>query len=144
MPKNNTSNVSLTGFDSIFKSTISSNTHEEIVLMPLDELHHPDFHPFHVNDDIEMERLVKSVKKYGVREPGIVRIKDDGTHELLAGFRRKRASELAEIPHMPVIINDSAMEIEAVGRSVGYNSADTFRRAFKRVMGISPSNYRRL
>ena len=103
MPKNVTPNISLTGFDSIFKSTVPGNTHEEIVLMPLDELLSPDFHPFQVNDDDEMNRLVDSVKKYGVREPGIARIKDDGTHELLAGFRRKRASELAKIPYMPVI-----------------------------------------
>ena len=103
MPKNVTPNISLTGFDSIFKSTVKSNTHEEIVLMPLDELLSPDFHPFQVNDDDEMNRLADSVKKYGVREPGIARIKDDGTHELLAGFRRKRASEHAKIPYMPVI-----------------------------------------
>jgi len=103
VPKSNTPNISLTGFDSIFKSTVPSNTHEEIVLMPLDELLPPDYHPFQVNDDDEMNRLVESVKKHGVREPGIVRIKDDGTHELLAGFRRKRASELAAIPYLPVI-----------------------------------------
>jgi AraC-like DNA-binding protein len=32
--------------------------------------------------------------------------------------------------------------IEALGVRVGYGNANTFRRAFKRVMGISPSEYR--
>ncbi|MGI5898340.1 MAG: helix-turn-helix domain-containing protein [Christensenellales bacterium] len=37
---------------------------------------------------------------------------------------------------------DDAIEIEALCQMVGYNSSNTFRRAFKRVMGVSPSAYR--
>ena len=51
-----------------------------------------------------MQRLVNSVKHYGVREPGIVRPRIEGGYELLAGNRRKRACELAGIDVMPVII----------------------------------------
>jgi ParB family chromosome partitioning protein len=53
-----------------------------------------------------MERLVKSVKQYGVREPGLARPRKDGGYELVAGNRRKRASELAGILTMPVIIRE--------------------------------------
>jgi len=53
-----------------------------------------------------MERLVKSVKKYGVREPGLARPRVEGGYELLSGNRRKRACELAGIDIMPVIIRE--------------------------------------
>jgi ParB family chromosome partitioning protein len=77
-----------------------------ITEVPLPELFPPDFHPFQVNDGAEMERLAESVKEYGVREPGLVRPKPDGSYELLVGNRRKRACELAEKVSMPVIIRE--------------------------------------
>ena len=114
-------NLSLSGYNDIFASTveaapannesgdITSETHGEcIVEILLEELHPPEFHPFHVNDDEAMERLAANIKRYGVREPGLVRPRADGGYELLAGNRRKRGCELAKLPTMPVIIR--AME----------------------------------
>jgi len=46
----------------------------QIVELPFSELHPPEFHPFQVNDDVAMARLVKSVKQYGgIRKPGLAR-----------------------------------------------------------------------
>lgn len=72
----------------------------------LTQLHPPGFHPFQVNDDEAMEQLVKSVKRYGVWEPGLARPRAEGGYELIAGNRRKRACELAGISAMPVIIRE--------------------------------------
>jgi len=77
-----------------------------ITEIPLAELYPPDFHPFEVKDDPAMSRLVRSVKRYGVREPGLARPRAEGGYELLAGNRRKRACELAGIAAMPVIIRE--------------------------------------
>ena len=74
--------------------------------IPLANLHPPEFHPFQVNDDEAMEQLVKSVKRYGVREPGLARPRAEGGFELIAGNRRKRSCELAGIATMPVIIRE--------------------------------------
>ena len=52
-------------------------------------------HPYKVQDDEDMERLVESIKEHGVITPALVRQKDDGRYELIAGHRRKRASEIA-------------------------------------------------
>ena len=113
--------AALVGFGDIFQSTakpIAANTGpvmpavgERVVEIPLAELHPPEFHPFQVNDDESMERLVKNIKKYGVREPGLVRPRtnDNGNpdgYELVCGNRRKRACELAGIPTLPVIIRE--------------------------------------
>jgi len=114
LPKNKQiPNISLSGYNDIFESTVepansvTADTHgERIVEIPLTELHPPEFHPFHVNDDDAMERLTQNIKQYGVREPGLARPRADGGYELLAGNRRKRACERAELPTMPVIIRE--------------------------------------
>ena len=110
MPKPKTSgNLALAGFDDIFAPTIDSYAQvegESVVEIPIAELHPPEFHPFQVNDDTSMTRLVESIKRYGVREPGLVRPRADGGYELLCGNRRKRACELAGILTMPVIIRN--------------------------------------
>jgi ParB family chromosome partitioning protein len=93
----------LAGFDSIFDSNSDRNS---VVMVQLSELRSPEFHPFHVSDDAAMDRLVKSVTLYGVREPGIVRPLCDGGFELIAGNRRKRACELAGLSAMPVIVRE--------------------------------------
>jgi len=107
--KNVTGNLALTGYEDIFQPTMTPATNvtgETIIHIPLAELHPPDFHPFQVNDDSEMKRLVKNIKQYGVREPGLARSRADGGYELLCGNRRKRASEIAEFTTMPVIIRE--------------------------------------
>ena len=87
---------------------ISSYTEDErVVMIPLSELHPPDFHPFQVVDDEAMCRLAESVKQHGVCEPGLVRsCANGGGYELLSGNRRKRASELVGLVTMPVIIRE--------------------------------------
>ena len=76
----------------------------EIINVPLDELHDFKNHPFKVMDDEKMSELVESIKKNGVLTPGIVRADIDGGYELISGHRRKRACELAELKEMPVIV----------------------------------------
>lgn len=77
-----------------------------VIEIPLSNLYPPGFHPFQVNDDDAMEQLVKSVKRYGVREPGLARPRAEGGYELIVGNRRRRACELAGINTMPVIIRE--------------------------------------
>lgn len=72
----------------------------------LDNLHPFSNHPFKVLDDDKMIELVESVRTHGVLVPGIVRIKDTGGYEIIAGHRRKRACEIAGLETMPVIIKE--------------------------------------
>ena len=65
----------------------------------------PD-HPFKVNDDEKMQDMVKSIKEYGVILPVIVRPKEDGTHEMISGHRRKRACELAGVKQIRCIVKN--------------------------------------
>ncbi len=77
---------------------------EDIVLIPIEQLHEFKAHPFRVRDDEAMEKLVESVKEQGVLVPVIVRKNGDAEYEIISGHRRKRAAEQAELKEIPAII----------------------------------------
>ena len=79
---------------------------EEIVYLNLSDLHPFKNHPFGVRDDAEMQGLVESVKAAGVNQPALVRPREGGGYEIIAGHRRQRASELAGFANMPCIVRN--------------------------------------
>lgn len=101
-------NISLTSYDDIFSTEESrgDSGREKIVEIPLSELHPFKNHPFRVVDDEQMQETAESIRDYGVLVPGIVRPRPEGGYEIIAGHRRKRASEIAGKETMPVIIRD--------------------------------------
>ena len=96
--------IPLQSLDALFGTT--SDEQAGIQQIALDNLHPFSNHPFKVLDDDKMAELSESVKTHGVLVPGIVRIKDTGGYEIIAGHRRKRACEIAGLKTMPVIIKD--------------------------------------
>lgn len=83
---------------------------EEIVYLDLSELHAFKDHPFEVRDDAEMQALVESVKTGGVNQPALVRPREGGGYEIVAGHRRQKASELAGYRNMPCIVRNMTDE----------------------------------
>ena len=79
---------------------------EEIVYLNLSDLHPFKDHPFGVRDDAEMKSLVESVRNGGVNQPALVRPREGGGYEIIAGHRRQRASELAGFANMPCIVRN--------------------------------------
>ena len=79
---------------------------EEVVYLDLSELHAFKDHPFKVREDAEMQSLVESVKTGGVNQPAIVRPREGGGYEIIAGHRRQKASELAGFRNMPCIVRE--------------------------------------
>lgn len=53
-----------------------------------------------------LDDLAASIREKGVIQPLIVRAKDDGTFEIVAGERRWRASQMAKIHELPVIVRE--------------------------------------
>lgn len=100
--------IKMTSYDDLFNMGSQSveESVDKIVYLPLSELHTPRNHPFKVNDDAAMQEMTDSVKQSGVLSPGIARPLENGGYELLAGNRRKRASELAGLDQMPIIIKN--------------------------------------
>ena len=106
--KSSAKNISLTPLDDLFSTEEerSKDVVGSIVNIPLSQLHDFPNHPFKVRDDDKMQETVESVKAYGVLVPAIVRQRPDGEYEIVAGHRRKRASELAGLSELPAIVRD--------------------------------------
>ena len=106
--KSSTKKIELASVDDLFSTEESRQDEqlEKIQEIPLSELHPFKDHPFKVKDDDAMIETADSIKKYGVLVPAIARPLPDGGYELVAGHRRRRASELAGKETMPVIVRD--------------------------------------
>lgn len=104
------SKIRLSSIESLFGNTETSNdidvTKEQVIEVPLADLHEFKGHPFRVQDDEKMEETVESVREHGVLVPGIVRIRTKGGYEIIAGHRRKHACELAGLGTMPVFVRN--------------------------------------
>ena len=81
-------------------------TAEHVVHIPLNELHPFPGHPYGIREDQAMQDTVDSVKQNGVVVPAIVRPRSEGGYEIVAGHRRKLASERAGFTDMPCIVRN--------------------------------------
>ena len=102
------SNINLPSLDNLFSSEQERQDAklEKIQILPLTKLHPFRNHPFQVRDDDEMDKMVDSIKEYGVMPPAIVRPRKDGGYEIVAGHRRCHASQRAGVETMPCIVRD--------------------------------------
>jgi len=79
---------------------------ERVLDIPTAEISDFPNHPFKVQLDAEMQEMAESVRQYGVLIPGLIRPKEGGGYEMVAGHRRKMASGLAGRETMPCIIRN--------------------------------------
>lgn len=103
------SRIKLPSLDSILFSTEEERQDamlEKVRLVPPEQLHEFPNHPFEVREDEEMQKMVESVRLYGVLTPLIARPLPEGGFEMIAGHRRKRACELAGLEAVPVIVRE--------------------------------------
>lgn len=105
--KSSAKNIQMTSYEDLFQiSENSGSDGEKVQEIALTELFPFRDHPFKVLDDEAMTDTVESVKTHGVLVPGIARPRAEGGYELVSGHRRKRASELAGLETMPVIVRE--------------------------------------
>ena len=79
---------------------------EQIIRLPVNELHPFPNHPYGIREDQAMQDTMDSVKLNGVVVPAIVRPRAEGGYEIVAGHRRKLASEQAGFTDMPCIVRN--------------------------------------
>ena len=97
MAKGKRPEITLPKLDDLFSSQESREEESlsKIRDIPLEMIDDFPDHPFKVKDDEDMMHLVESVIEHGILVPAILRMKEDGRYELIAGHRRKRACQLA-------------------------------------------------
>lgn len=66
-----------------------------------------EFQPRHTFRDESLEELAQSIQQHGLIQPILVRPRgDQGSYEIVAGERRWRAAQLAQLHEVPVIIRE--------------------------------------
>ena len=100
--------IKLTSVDDLFSSEESraDASRERVVELPLAEMHPFKNHPFKVLDDEKMQDTAESIREHGVLVPAIVRPREEGGYEIVAGHRRHFASQIAGLATMPAIVRD--------------------------------------
>lgn len=108
MAKGSGIKLTLPSSDELFKTQEKREEEklEKVMDLPISVISDFPNHPFKVREDKEMQDLMDSIKEYGVLVPALVRPKEDGGYEMVAGHRRKKASELAGLPEIPCIVRN--------------------------------------
>lgn len=78
----------------------------KVVKVPIDSIFPNPYQPRKTFDDAALEDLAASIAQYGVLQPLLVSPADDGRYMLIAGERRLRASKMAQLTEVPVIISE--------------------------------------
>lgn len=107
------------GLDALF----ADNSIEEIALTSAVKLKIMDIEPNRdqprkIFDEDALAELADSIAKHGVIQPLLVRPMPDGSYQLVAGERRWRASRMAGLTEVPVVIkelsDDEAMALALI------------------------------
>lgn len=94
------------GLDSLFADNSIEELDEgkSVVTLRLNDIEPNKNQPRQVFDDDSLSELADSIRDHGVLQPLIVRPLSDGSYQLVAGERRWRASRLAGLTEVPVIV----------------------------------------
>ena len=94
------------GYNALFADNSVEELGEggSVVKLRLHDIEPNKNQPRQVFDDEALSELADSIKEHGVLQPLIVRPLADGSYQLVAGERRWRASRLAGLTEVPVIV----------------------------------------
>jgi len=107
------------GLDALFTdNAVDSMGNSGPVTLSLNEIEPNREQPRKTFDETALNELADSIKRNGVLQPLLVRPMSDGSYQLVAGERRWRASRIAGLTEVPVIIremsDEQAMEISLI------------------------------
>lgn len=107
MEKNSAASL-LTSVDSLFTTQEERDiaTQPRVKEIPIDQIDDFPNHPFKVRMDDSMIEMAESVKQHGILVPAIVRPKENGHYEMVAGHRRKLACTLIAKLQLPCIVRE--------------------------------------
>jgi ParB family chromosome partitioning protein len=74
----------------------------------IEDVHPSGAQPRKQFDDARLDELAASIKTQGIIQPLVVRLRDGGGYELIAGERRWRAAQRAGLHEVPAVVRDVA------------------------------------
>ena len=98
----------LPSYDSLFSTEEERQDErlEKVIFLPINNIKDFHDHPFHVELDDDMLKLIDSIKENGMLMPALVRPTSDGSYEMVSGHRRKFAMNYLGMKEMNVIVRD--------------------------------------
>lgn len=107
MEKNSAASL-LTSVDSLFTTQEERDiaNRPRVQEIPVDKIDDFPNHPFKIRMDDSMIEMAESVKQHGILVPAIVRPKENGHYEMVAGHRRKLACTLIARLQLPCIVRE--------------------------------------
>ncbi len=97
------------GLDALLSSDSEANAQSDnLTSLALENLQPGKYQPRTHMDQASLESLADSIRSQGIMQPIVVRQVDGGKYEIIAGERRWRASKLAGLNEVPVIVRDIA------------------------------------
>jgi ParB family chromosome partitioning protein len=82
----------------------------EFFLCPVEEVHPSPSQPRQEFDPETLEELAQSIREKGLIQPVVLRKREDGGYELIAGERRWRAAQRAGLREIPAIVREAGEE----------------------------------
>ncbi len=96
----------LGGSSDFTELTDLANSSGTLLSLPLTQLQAGKYQPRSRMDEGALDELAASIKAQGVMQPILVRSIGSDQYEIIAGERRYRAAQIAELEQVPVLVKD--------------------------------------
>ena len=101
--------INLTKYDDLFKdeATRQAEQQEKVLTVPADQIFPYARQPYTIDRPTpDLVRLMDSVERFGIMEPMVVRPRDGGGYEIIAGHRRNYCAGVVGLETRPVIVRE--------------------------------------
>ncbi|MBU0620573.1 MAG: ParB/RepB/Spo0J family partition protein [Gammaproteobacteria bacterium] len=92
------------GLDALLSGNSTSKQHDTLRDLKVEQLKPGKYQPRSRMDEASLNELAASIRVQGVMQPILARELPDGSYEIIAGERRWRAAQLADLKIVPVIV----------------------------------------
>jgi len=92
------------GLDALLAGSGSTKSNDTLRELKVEELRPGKYQPRSRMDEVSLNELASSIKVQGIIQPILARELPNGGYEIIAGERRWRAAQLAELKQVPVLV----------------------------------------
>ena len=105
---------SLLGSKAILESENNKTNNKNLLLVPIEQIFRDENQPRKEFDKEKLNELSQSISKNGLIQPLIIRSKNEGGYFIVAGERRWRASQLANLKTIPCLMLPADLDKDEV------------------------------
>lgn len=98
------------GLEALLAETCNDDVADSLQTVPVGQLQPGKYQPRSRMDQVALAELAASIRAQGLMQPILVRPLVNGAYEIIAGERRWRAAQMAELREVPVVVRHVADE----------------------------------